>query len=138
MAGDLPFELVALIAQYRRLDPQSSRSGIDISPNLQATLADEYSSEEFPSDGEVYLKVRQYKSEGKARFEGRWMARLSANKAKRFRQLTSRVNVRTAFDRLPIIPALLFQGMKLGSLPRAVATNCYEEMVYGLGSVLEM
>ncbi|KAL4810572.1 hypothetical protein BDV18DRAFT_47 [Aspergillus unguis] len=66
------------------------------------------------------------------------MARLTANKAKRFRQLTSRSDVRAAFDRFRAIPALLFQGMKFGSLPRALATNCYEEMVHGLGSVLEL
>ena len=87
---------------------------------------DEYSNEKVPSDGEVYLKVRQYQYEGNARFEERWMARLTANKAKRFRQLTSRSDVRAAFDRFRTIPALLFQGMKFGSLPRALATNCYE------------
>ncbi|KAF7136920.1 hypothetical protein CNMCM5793_006582 [Aspergillus hiratsukae] len=109
----------------------------DISSNLQAALVDEYSNEKVPSDGEVYLKVRQYQYEGNARFEERWMARLTANKAKRFRQLTSRVDVRAAFDRLRIIPALLLQGMKFGSIPRALAMNCYEEMVHGLGSLLE-
>ncbi|KAH1633892.1 hypothetical protein KXX16_006187, partial [Aspergillus fumigatus] len=109
----------------------------DISSDLQAALVDEYSNEKVPSDGEVYLKVRQYQYEGNARFEERWMARLTANKAKRFRQLTSRVDVRAAFDRLRIIPALLLQGMKFGSIPRAFATNCYEEMVHGLDSLLE-
>ncbi|KAF4210314.1 hypothetical protein CNMCM5878_004631 [Aspergillus fumigatiaffinis] len=108
-----------------------------ISSNLQAALVDEYSNEKVPSDGEVYLKVRQYQQEGNARFEERWMARLTANKAKRFRQLNSHVDVRAAFDRLRVIPALLLQGMKFGSIPRALATNCYEEMVYGLGSLLE-
>ncbi|GFF96384.1 hypothetical protein IFM53868_08512 [Aspergillus udagawae] len=108
-----------------------------ISSNLQAALVDEYSNEKVPSDGEVYLKVRQYQQEGNARFEERWMARLSANKAKRFRQLNSHVDVRAAFDRLRIIPALLLQGMKFGSIPRALATNCYEEMAHGLGSLLE-
>jgi hypothetical protein len=93
---------------------------------LQAALVDEYSNEKVPSDGEVYLKVRQYQQEGNARFEERWMARLSANKAKRFRQLNSHVDVRAAFDRLRVIPALLLQGMKFGSIPRALATNCYE------------
>jgi hypothetical protein len=101
----------------------------DISSDLQAALVDEYSNERVPSDGEVYLKVRQYQYEGNARFEERWMARLTANKAKRFRQLTSRVDVRAAFDRLRIIPALLLQGMKFGSIPRALATNCYEVRV---------
>ncbi|KAI2835487.1 hypothetical protein CBS11350_10013 [Aspergillus niger] len=108
-----------------------------ISSTLQAALVDEYSNEKVPSDGEVYLKVRQYQQEGNARFEERWMARLSANKAKRFRQLNSHVDVRAAFDRLRIIPALLLHGMKFGSIPRALATNCFEEMVHGLGSLLE-
>lgn len=102
---------------------------IDISSDLQAALVDEYSNEKVPSDGEVYLKVRQYQYEGNARFEERWMARLTANKAKRFRQLTSRVDVRAAFDRLQIIPALLQQGMKFSSIPRALATKCYEVRV---------
>ncbi|GFF28549.1 hypothetical protein IFM61606_10181 [Aspergillus udagawae] len=110
---------------------------IDISSDLQAALVDEYLNEKVLSDGEVYLKVRQYQYEGNARFEEQWMARLTANKAKWFRQLTSRVDVRAAFDWLRIIPALLLQGMKFGSIPRALAMNCYEEMVHGLGSLLE-
>jgi hypothetical protein len=101
----------------------------DISSDLQAALVDEYLNERVPSDGEVYLKVRQYQYEGNARFEERWMARLIANKAKWFRQLTSRVDVRAAFDRLRLIPALLLQGMKFGSIPRALTMNCYEVRV---------
>jgi hypothetical protein len=87
---------------------------------------DEYSNEKIPSDGEVYLKVRQYQYEGNAHFENQWMARLSPNKVKRFRQLSSRTEVRAAFDRLRMIPALLLQGMKFGSLPRVLATSCNE------------
>lgn len=87
---------------------------------------DEYSNEKDSSDGEVYLKVRQYQYEGNSHFEKRWMARLSPNKSKRLRQLSSRVDIRAAFDRLLMIPSLLVQGMKIGSLARVLATNCDE------------
>jgi hypothetical protein len=102
---------------------------------------------------EVYLKVRQYQYEGNAHFKNRWMACLSPNKVKQFRQLSSRTEVRAAFDRLRMIPALLLQGMKFGSLPRVLATSCNEvclafaltfasilskkEIVHGLNSLLE-
>lgn len=81
------------------------------------------------------------------------MARLSPNKVKRLRQLSSRTEVRAAFDRLRMIPALLLQGMKFGSLPRVLATSCNEvclaftltsasmltgqEIVHTLNSLLE-
>jgi hypothetical protein len=90
---------------------------------------DEYLNEKILSDGEVYLKVHQYQYEGNARFEERWMACLTANKAKQFWQLTSRVDVCAAVDWLRIIPALLLQGMKFGSIPRVLTTNCYEVCV---------
>lgn len=101
-------------------------STVDISPGLQATLIDEYSNEKAPSDGEVYRKVRQYEHEANAHFEKRWMARLSNNKVKRFRQLSSHMEVRAAFDKLLAIPALLVHGMTFGSLPEALASNCDE------------
>ncbi|KAL4891328.1 hypothetical protein BDV59DRAFT_203528 [Aspergillus ambiguus] len=104
----------------------------DISPDLQASLIDEYSNERTPSDGEVYRKVRQYQYEANARLESRWMARLSSNKAKRLRQLSSHPAVRAGFDSLLAIPALLLHGMMLGSLPRALAADIPEEMVTGL------
>lgn len=87
---------------------------------------DEYSNERTPSDGEVSRKVRQYQHEANARFEDRWMTRLSANKAKRFQQLSSHVEIRAALDSLLPVPALLLQGMKLGCLPRALAVDCRE------------
>ena len=102
----------------------------DISPGLQATLIDEYSNEKTPSDGEVYRKVRQYEHEANAQFKKRWMARLSANKAKRFRQLSSHEEVCAAFDALLEIPALLVHGMQFGSLPDALASNCDEVCIF--------
>lgn len=54
------------------------------------------------------------------------MARLSPNKAKRFRQLSSHEEVCAAFDALLEIPALLVHGMQFGSLPDALASSCDE------------
>lgn len=54
------------------------------------------------------------------------MARLSANKAKRFRQLSSHVEIRAALDSLPPTPVLLLQEMKLGCLSRALAVDCHK------------
>lgn len=54
------------------------------------------------------------------------MARLSHNKAKRFRQLDSHDEVRASFDTLLQIPVLLVHGMQFGSLPEVLATNCDE------------
>lgn len=81
------------------------------------------------------------------------MARLSLNKVKQLRQLSSRTEVCAAFNRLHIIPALLLQGIKFGSLPRVLATSYNEvylafaltsasmltgqEIVYTLNSLLE-
>ena len=111
----------------------------DINPGLQATLIDEYSNEKAPSDGEVYYKVRQYEREANAQFKKRWMARLSSNKEKRFRQLSSHEDVCAAFDALLAIPALLVHGMKLGSLPQALALKCDEVYISCLSlSVIDL
>ena len=101
----------------------------DISSELQTALVDEYSNERTPTDGEVYWKVRQYQYEANAHFEERWMARLSSNKTKRLRQLSSNVTVRAGFDSLLALRALLQHGMMLGSLPRALATGIPEVCV---------
>ncbi|EDN08229.1 predicted protein [Histoplasma mississippiense (nom. inval.)] len=65
----------------------------DISSDLQASLVDKYSNKKPPSDGEVYRKVRQYQYEANARFEERWKSRLSSNKAKQLRQLSSPAHI---------------------------------------------
>jgi hypothetical protein len=53
------------------------------------------------------------------------MSRLSENKVKRFRQLSSHCHVRAAFDALLGIPGL-WNGMNIGSLHRVLALNCDE------------
>ncbi|KAF4763054.1 hypothetical protein N7455_003820 [Penicillium solitum] len=104
----------------------------DISPDLQTSLVDEYSNERVPSDGEIYLKVRQYRYEANSHFENRWLARLSDNKARRLRGLESHPSVRAAFDSLLGLPSLMIHGMQIGSLPQALAICCDEEIVHAL------
>ncbi|KAJ6027955.1 hypothetical protein N7540_003531 [Penicillium herquei] len=108
----------------------------DISPDLQTSLVDEYSNERVPSDGEIYVKVRQYRNQANAHFENRWLARLSDNKTRRLRGLESHPSVRAAFDSLLALPSLLIHGMQIGSLPRALAICCDEEMVHALNQLL--
>ncbi|KAJ6018994.1 hypothetical protein N7522_001061 [Penicillium canescens] len=109
----------------------------DISPGLQTSLIDEYSNERVPSDGEIYIKVRQYRNEANAHFENRWLARLSNNKARRLRGLESHPSVRAAFDSLLVLPSLMIHGMQIGSLPQALAICCDEEIVHALTRLLQ-
>ncbi|KAJ5737432.1 uncharacterized protein N7483_002557 [Penicillium malachiteum] len=104
----------------------------DISPDLYNWLIDEYSNERLQSDGEIYRRIRQYQREANAHFEARWVARLSENKARRLRALESRPRIRTAFDCLLALPALLVHGMQIGSLPEVLASNCDEEICHAL------
>lgn len=75
----------------------------------------------------MYRRIRQYQHEHNARFQKRWWSRLSENKAKRLRQLTSpdHVDLCSAFDALLAIPGL-WNGMRLGSLNRVLALKCDE------------
>ncbi|CEL06328.1 hypothetical protein ASPCAL07434 [Aspergillus calidoustus] len=100
---------------------------LDISPDLRIALVDEYANEKAPTDGEVYRKIRQYQHESNALFQNRWWSRLSPNKAKRLRQLTSQDNTHlcAAFDALLAIPGL-WNGMSLGSLNTVMALKCDE------------
>jgi Protein of unknown function (DUF3723) len=100
---------------------------LDLSRELLTELTEEYSNEATPSDGEVYRKIRQYQYEASARFEQRWLARLSENKQKRLRQLSQPENasIRSAFDALLPIPGL-WSAMSIGNLPRVIALKCDE------------
>ncbi|KAJ5152435.1 hypothetical protein N7492_009715 [Penicillium capsulatum] len=109
----------------------------DISRDLRSRLVDEYANERVPSDGEIYIKVRQYRNEANAHFENRWLARLSDNKARRLRGLESHPGIRAAFDSLLVLPSLLVHGMQIGSLPQALAICCDEEIVHSLTRLLQ-
>ncbi|KAL5314439.1 hypothetical protein ACEPPN_017079 [Leptodophora sp. 'Broadleaf-Isolate-01'] len=51
----------------------------DADPELRATLVEEYSNEEKPSDREIYRKIQQYEREGNFCFKKRWKTHLSDN-----------------------------------------------------------
>ncbi|KAL5335653.1 hypothetical protein BJX70DRAFT_390567 [Aspergillus crustosus] len=127
------------VVSRRHLDLALRSAGVS-STSLMTNPPDQHPLLEFPV-GQVRCLHGQHRLKAAEELlppsEQWWTVDLYLE-AKRFRQLSSRADVRAAFDRLRIIPALLFQGMKLGSLPKALATNCYEEMVHGLGSVLEL
>ncbi|KAF5857599.1 hypothetical protein ETB97_005528 [Aspergillus alliaceus] len=110
-------------AQSRGSNSATDRTVVDyLSPNLRNALVDEYANEKQPSDGEVYRKICQYQHEHNARFQKRWWSRLSENKAKRLRQLTSskdNVDLCAAFDALLAIPGL-WNGMSLGFLNKEI------------------
>ncbi|KAA8642578.1 uncharacterized protein ATNIH1004_011523 [Aspergillus tanneri] len=125
-------ELLAPSDQWWTVDLYSD----DISPHLQAALVDEYSNEKAPSDGEVYRKIRQYQQEANSRFEKLWKCRISSNKNSRLDQLSSRTDLRAAFDALLPIPGL-WNGMSIGSLHRVLALKCREEIVHYLIYVRE-
>jgi hypothetical protein len=99
----------------------------DISDELRTELAEEYSNENAPSDGEIYRKIRQYQYEASARFEKRWWDRLSPTKMKRLRQLSQpeHAYIRSAFDALLPIPGL-WKGLRIGNLSRVLALKCEE------------
>jgi hypothetical protein len=65
------------------------------------------------------------------------MSRLSNNKKKRFRQLSSSSNtyIRAAFDALLPIPEL-WNGMSISSLHRVIALDCEEVWSFPVGLVL--
>jgi hypothetical protein len=92
---------------------------------LHNALIDEYSNEKQPSDGEIYRKIRQYEQEHNARFQKRWWAKLSDNKAKRLRQLSDNIELREAFNALLSIPGL-WGGMSIGKLAKVMALDCDE------------
>ncbi|KAJ5730169.1 uncharacterized protein N7483_004677 [Penicillium malachiteum] len=57
--------------------------------------------------------------------------------ARRLRALESRPHIRTAFDYLLALPALLVHGMQIGSLPEVLALNC-DEVRMTRGFVMEI
>jgi Protein of unknown function (DUF3723) len=98
---------------------------LDISPELRTALVEEYTNERQPSDGEIYRKIRQYQQEHNARFQKRWWARLSPNKAKRLRQLRKNIDISSAFDALLPIPGV-WGGMSIGNLAKVMALDSDE------------
>ena len=109
----------------------------DSNPELRATLVDEYSNEEKPSDGEIYCKIRQYEREGNICFKRRWKARLSRHGQRSLRQLFDHGDgeLTAAFDSLLDIPGL-WAGMRISTLHKMIGMKCDEVSLLSLISFI--
>ncbi|KAI2043037.1 hypothetical protein LOZ43_006688 [Ophidiomyces ophidiicola] len=101
---------------------------VDIGLELQATLAEEYSNEIAPGDGEIYRKIERYKAEGNVQSLERWESRLSETKLTRLKQLSKHERLSAAFNRLLPVPGL-WGGMRLGGLGPVFSAKCDEEII---------
>lgn len=110
---------------------QVAHSATYTDPELRAILVEEYSSEEKPSDGEIYRKVRHYERTGNVAFKKRWKARLSDHGRRSLRQLLDHGDGELAagFDGLLGIPGLWDdkkRGMRLSTVHKMIGMRCDE------------
>ncbi|KAK6380192.1 hypothetical protein LTS17_005381 [Exophiala oligosperma] len=105
----------------------------DSDPDLRTTLAEEYSNEVKPSDGEIYRKIRLYEREGNICFKKRWKARLSTHGQRGLRQLFGHRDgeLAVAFDNLLDIPGL-WDGMRISTIHKVMSMKCDEEVLHYL------
>lgn len=85
---------------------------------MESALADEYSNSINFSDGEIYLKLRQYntltdQSEGTHFAEKCMMSRLSRDKRKDFKLMLKNKSLIAALDALRVFPGV-WHGFQLG------------------------
>jgi hypothetical protein len=93
-------------------------------------LTDEFSSEKKPSDGEIYLKIRQYSSKPFA--AASWWACLTENKKKELKRLLRRDDFTASFAPLEDIPALWVDGFRLGMTKEILGLKCDEVLPFAL------
>jgi hypothetical protein len=89
----------------------------DASPDLRKSLSEEYLHSVNFSDGEIFLKLRQYadkpnKEAGTLFVEKRMWGRLSPDKRKDLRQILNNELILADLDSLRILPAL-FCGFRI-------------------------
>ncbi|KAL6406237.1 Intracellular protein transport protein USO1 [Ilyonectria robusta] len=86
-----------------------SRIGLDIGADLKAALSEEYSNSINFSDGEIFLKLREYhydsnKQVGTVFAEKRMWGRLSRDKRKDLKQILKHKTILAGLDALRILP----------------------------------
>ncbi|KAM9873936.1 hypothetical protein VDGL01_12000 [Verticillium dahliae] len=112
----------------------------DASEELKTALSEEYSNSANFSDGEIFLKLRQYgtmidKQTGTIFAEKRMWGRLSKEKRKDLKQILKQEVIITALDALRVLPGL-FAGFRIEH--RFVAMKCPEEMSHYLHHILQI
>jgi hypothetical protein len=99
---------------------------LDLDPEVIRSIAEDYSVEREPDDGEIYRKIRCYQKEGNSYFEDRWWAILSSisiYKKRNLKRLIDHRRYKAAFDVQLDIPGLA-GGMKLSTLHKMFAMRC--------------
>ena len=86
---------------------------------------EEYAKEAKNSDGEIYRKIRNYRSQKQSSLEMQWWNLLSPHRARNLKQLFRHREFTLAFDAFLEIPALL-TGMRISTLHKIFAIRCDE------------
>lgn len=97
-----------------------SDSSTDASPGLRKSLSEEYSHSGDFSDGEIFLKLRQYadkpsKDPGTVFAEKRMWGRLSPDKRKDLKQIIAHELLLAGLDSLRVLPTL-FTGFRIAHI----------------------
>lgn len=95
----------------------------DLHADLKTCLAEEYTNEAIPSDGQIYYQMRFYHFQHNFSMEMRWKARLRGNREEYLQTLENHLAVREAFDALLYVPGL-WDGMRISTLHTVMALNC--------------
>ena len=97
----------------------------DTTAELERVLAEQYTNQREYSDLEVYYHIQQYHSTGNVFAEGRWRARLSANKQRNLKQFLKHHLLSAALNRVLAIPGQRF-GFTLSMCHETITMKCDE------------
>lgn len=106
-------------------------------PELLSKETDQFYYQTAPSDGEVFLKVREYEESGRADHATSWRLRLSTCKQVALRALERQEEMLEKFDQLRVFPGL-WDGLQLGNIQRCNALHATEEVLYYLEHVFDV
>jgi hypothetical protein len=98
---------------------------VDLDPELEIWLTEEFVNEERPTDGEMYCKIRQYHYQQRFGLKSKWMARLRGKRLANLKGLLEHEEMTQAFDALLDIPGL-WGGMMLTTLHKLMAMHTHE------------
>ncbi|KAH6699447.1 hypothetical protein EV126DRAFT_342066 [Verticillium dahliae] len=112
----------------------------DASIDLKKTLSEEYEYSKNFSDGEIFLKLREYHNKTNKPVEimfaeSRMWGRLTKDKKKDLKQILNHKQILSAFDGLRVMPAL-FTGFRIDH--RLLPMKCQEEMCNYLAHILSV
>lgn len=95
---------------------------------LLRSEADEFAFQKPSSDGDIFLKIREYETTNCLYAARDWRNRLSRGKQVSFKAVRNHLQLSEKLDGLRGLPGL-WQGLQLGSIARHLASHPHEEMV---------